>query len=432
MEDWWQTLRPAVKLRLIHIHWLMRQGKVAQARAEMFQLWDIVLRAYYAGKLRGGMSMATQNAVLQFGQLLYCLVGLDGSGLTLGDPLGTGNVTQVVFPSPDPQFVRHGSGNAGVKVYGNTLTQPATITVSTITPPEGQFAGPLNTTLDQYGPFFEFHVVPEQTFSQPVLVEECLTAPVGDLPTTVLLAHNVGTGIEILPRDEDHLLDCTGSTAAAPSAGRLFASGDLGGALRRLGEQAISVFTPENLYAPGTGVSGKPKNFSPFGGVDTRVLLPWESGGYRYLVGGADHDGGFEAAGFNDAAWAVGRGGFSDHVAPAVPYCPIDATAHTAWNSVPFPTDLLLRHSFTLPAGWSTDLRVSVAIDNDIEVFVDGHAVTGEGFVTHQGCATRDSFIFTVPAAVLSTSTTTHVIAVRARDRGTAAFVDIQLTTVTP
>jgi hypothetical protein len=191
--------------------------------------------------------------------------------------------------------------------------------------------------------------------------------------------------------------------------------------------QATASFPPP-ASGGNVGIGGQPVTYAAIGGD----ILPYEASGYKYLAGPADHDAGFEAPAFNDGAWLAGQGGFSDHLAPSAPYCPIDAEAHTPWASQSPPTDMLLRHTFNLPAGFSSDLKVAVAIDNDIEVWVDGTSITTGGFVSHEGCATRDSFTFTIPNAALSTSTTTHVIAVRARDRGVAAYVDIRLYLPTP
>ena len=102
---------------------------------------------------------------------------------------------------------------------------------------------------------------------------------------------------------------------------------------------------------------------------------------------------------------------------------------HTNWVSDPQPTDMLLRHSFSVAAGWPNDLNVSVAIDNDIQVFVNGTDISS-GLVTHENCAERGSFTFTVPHTILTAGN--NVIAVRARDRGVVALVDIQLTAGTP
>jgi hypothetical protein len=533
-------MRGDVRARIAFIRLRYRFGDVTRARLEMFHLWDLVLKAYYAGTLRGGMSGDTQDNVLQFGQLIYCLVGLDGSGLALGDALGDGDVTVVVYPSGDNQDVVHGDGDGGIRFPGGSLGAPATATVSLITDSFDPYKGPLQTKLDQYGPFFELHVVPEGSIVQPVLVAECLA---GTLPPSVHLAHNVGTGIVILGL-ETSFLNCNGTGEAPITLREYLARREFGGAIKHVAERALSLVSPTLAYAGGTGVGGKTSNFSPFGGVDTNVvvdaasplsqtapagspvasppkvlvhttgantpldganvtfaitsgggsltggsavtdvtgtatvgswtvgvgansmtasasfpappvgtgvgisnspvtftatggdIIPWQGDGYRYLVGPADHDAGFQATGFNDAGWSVGRAAFGDHNANNL-YCALDASVNTNWASVPPPTDMLLRHTFPVPAGWTNDLSVSIAIDNDIQVFVNGTDVTAtassgydseSGFVIHEGCATRGSTTFSVAHTLLTAGT--NVIAVRARDRGVDALVDLQVTAV--
>ena len=536
--------RGDVTSQLAHIRNDVKKGNTADAQNEMFALWQEILNLYYAGTLNGGKSSSTQTKVLTMGSQLYCLVGLDGSSFLVGNPLSSDNKLQVVFPSGSSQDVISGNGNGGTRIDGNTLTAPGTVTLVLITTSFDPFKGPLHTKLDQYGPFFEVQIVPAQSLNKPILVAQCIAGwSGGDPPPTVHLAHNVGAGIEILGLASS-FLNCNGGANNGPSAREYFANGEMWNGVQAIGRWAVNHVTPDVAYAGSIGVGGKTSSFSPFGGVDTAVvmeavsllnqvapagvdvasapkvrvrttgastpldganvsfsvtagggsldpghvttvntvtgadgtaavanwtinagantvqangafppppsgtgvgingspvvfsatggdLIPWQAGGYKYLAGPADHDAGFQAPAFSDAAWAAGQGGFSDHT-PSNPYCAIDAEANTAWNSVPQPTDMLLRHTFSLPSGWSTDLKVSVAIDNDIEVFVDGTMVSGEGFVSHEGCATRDSFIFTIPSSVLSTSTTTHVLAIRARDRGVAAYVDARLYVPTP
>jgi hypothetical protein len=95
---------------------------------------------------------------------------------------------------------------------------------------------------------------------------------------------------------------------------------------------------------------------------------------------------------------------------------------------------MLLRKSYALPSWWSAPLTVRVAIDNDIQVFVNGHNETAtassgydasSGFVVHEGCATLDSFTFSVPTSDLVHGT--NLLAIRARDRGTIAYVDVRM-----
>ncbi len=249
----------------------------SDAIGDMYAEWKFTLDNYYAGDLRGGMSLQTQQKTLAFGSALYCLVGLDGSALTLGStPLDADNVVAVVLPSSTDQTIVTGSKHAGLMIPGGTLSQPVTISISIIPATFTFPAGPLNTKLDQYGPFFEFKVVPQQTFSAPVVAAACLQTPAGDQPpSSVDLAHNVGTGIQILPRVPVPFLVC-GATALAPqpSVFDLARNGEYGRAAKRLGSVALGLFSPTPAYAlVSSGVGGKTTSFSPFGGVDTAVVV---------------------------------------------------------------------------------------------------------------------------------------------------------------
>jgi hypothetical protein len=498
----------------------------------MFQLWQQVLNAYYAGVLKGGKSPDTQSMTLNFGADVYCLVGLDGSSFLVGNPLDDANKLQVVFPSSGSQDVVSGNGHGGTRLDGGSLSGPGTVTIVLITDSFDPFKGPLHTKLDQYGPFFEIKIVPAQALNTPITIAQCLD---GNPPPSVHLAHNVGNGIEILPAVQS-FLDC-GQATMGPSATEYFARGETVKGLKALGRAALSAVTPTVAYAGGVGVGGKTSSFSPYGGVDPLVkidaasptsytapaasavspapavrvhttgantsldganvsfaiasgsgaitgatqvtdingtgtigswalgagansitanaafpappsgegitvmgnpitfngtgtdIISWEANGYKYLAGPADHDAGFEAPGFADGSWAAGRGAFGDHDAGNI-YCALDASVHTSWaSSQTSATDMLLRHSFSVAAGWPNDLNVSVAIDNDIQVFVNGTEITS-GLTTHEGCATRGSFNFTVSHSLLTAGN--NVIAVRARDRGVDALVDIQLVAGTP
>jgi hypothetical protein len=113
--------------------------------------------------------------------------------------------------------------------------------------------------------------------------------------------------------------------------------------------------------------------------------------------------------------------------------------------------DLVLRKTFTLPSGWTTPLTVSAAIDNDVIVYVNGNPLTvdgsgnplysfpangnysfdaSSGFVTHENCATRGELTFTVPASYLVAGQ--NVLAIRARDRGSVDYLDVEVKGQTP
>ncbi len=129
----------------------------ADAQTLMFRLLDFTLQRFNAGKLIGGFSPNTRTQLLAFENGMYCTVGLTTTGLVLpGDPSNPGTVNKVVFPSTTTQNVVTQDGNAGVQLPPNSFSGPAVVV--TISPLTGT---PLNTTLDQYGPFSDVKVTPE-------------------------------------------------------------------------------------------------------------------------------------------------------------------------------------------------------------------------------------------------------------------------------
>jgi len=281
-------LVPVPRFGIVLAEWVevlaeYRKGRTTLARTDMFKLWTQLLTAYKAGSLIGGVSTNTASLLLAVGDGLYCDVGLDPTGLTLGtDPTNPANVTTVVFPSADTQTVTTGDGQAAVKISPKAITQPVTITISHITTQFPAFAGPLNTPLDQYGPFFDYTVTPTQTFGDTVVTEICVTGPNGSVPASVHLGHNIpstgpngkpDTVVQILPKATANLT--CGGTGALPVASpfQLARAGRIGKAAAAFGSQVLALFTPTPAYAVVLGVGGKTKSFSPFGGVDTTIVV---------------------------------------------------------------------------------------------------------------------------------------------------------------
>src|SRR5215510_8601187 len=153
-------------------------------------------------------------------------------------------------------------------------------------------------------------------------------------------------------------------------------------------------------------------------GSDPTVVVPFGAADYKYQVVPADEGIDFERPDFDDSAFAVGDAGFGTREG----YGPVNnpENVKTEW---PVGTDLLVRTTLDLPAG-STDVVVYVAVDNDVQLFVNGYDVSG-GLQTHEDCANVD-FTFAVPDSVLHVGT--NVLAVRARDRGILAFLDLSVT----
>jgi hypothetical protein len=547
----------------------------ADAQTLVFRLLDFTFTQFNAGKLVGGGSLATRTALLQFETGLYCTVGLSTTGLTLpGDPGNGGTVNKVVFPTNTTQNVVTGDGNAGVQLPPNSFNTPAVVVTISVIPGA---TNPLNTTLDQYGPFYDVKVSPESGITANLTVGLCL-ANGAEIPT-VFLAHNISpTSIQVLPPGGTIPGICTTQTASMSARDMLHLA--MRGELRRVGSElgtAVANFVlPENAYAGSGGKTGTTKSFSPFGGVDTKVYLTTNpnpfpsqvaptgaavanppsarvstqlgaavskvnvlfsvtSGGgtvaggssstvatdatgvatvsnwvvgagansvqavgtfadtsvhfapappnsgfpqsvavdpangvsytatggdivpygssYLFLDGPQGHDAGFEAPSFSTAQWNTGSGPFgSGDLGGTV--CAINSepgfTLNPAWV---VGTDMLLRKTFSLPAGWNTPLTVSAAIDNDIAVFVNGNPLTTlngvalysfsgpdagnysfnptSGLVTHENCATKGSLTFTVPVSFLNVGGQ-NTLAVRARDRGSVNYVDVKVSPATP
>ncbi|MEO7038883.1 MAG: hypothetical protein ABI446_02685 [Gemmatimonadaceae bacterium] len=244
----------------------------ADARTLVFRLLDYTFTQFNAGKLVGGGSLATRQALLAFETGLYCTVGLPTTGLTLpGDPGDGGTVNKVIYPSGSTQNVVTGDGNAGVQLPPNSFNGPAVVvTISVIS----NTTHPLNTTLDQYGPFYDVKVTPETSITANLTVGLCLSDG-AEIPT-VFLAHNTSaTTIEVLPPGGSIPGLCTTQTASVSAHDmlQLVMRGEVGRAGSALGSAVANFLLPENAYAGSGGKTGTTKSFSPFGGVDTKVYL---------------------------------------------------------------------------------------------------------------------------------------------------------------
>jgi probable HAF family extracellular repeat protein len=153
----------------------------------------------------------------------------------------------------------------------------------------------------------------------------------------------------------------------------------------------------------------------------TEMIVPYLATGYRYLVVSTGQaPAGFEQPNFDDAAFSIGDAAFG-----ASGLCPINANVKTAW---PINTDIVLRKKFTLPPG-ATGLKVGVAIDNHVQVFVNGVDISG-GLKLHGGCASNNSFIFSVSDSLLNSGE--NLVAVLGRDIGGVSYLDIQVTVANP
>jgi len=153
--------------------------------------------------------------------------------------------------------------------------------------------------------------------------------------------------------------------------------------------------------------------------ADAPPVVPYLSTGYRYVVVPYDANPGFEQPGFDDSGWSLGDAGFGTSSGST---CPLNNPTFVKTNW-PVNTDILLRRTFELPTA-TQDLRVAVAIDNDVQVFINGLDISG-GLRIHENCAARNSFTFIAPKDILNAGT--NLVAARGRDRGGASYLDLQV-----
>ncbi len=412
------------------IEFLVKKGKAAAAKKLTLDLVAFTLDMYNTHRLIGDQSPQTQQKLQSFINLLFQFAGLGSA------PIPPGALTEdgaVALVGPAGGTVATGNKFAGVTFPPNTFTQTVLVTLNR----NGNQIDPLPTPFQQFPLFYEFKTFPEvPTLGQPAVVGVCVLdefVPAGRAPFLRLAhpLHSDPSTLEILPLAAAPFLDCTGASdggfASRRGAGRSMA-GDL--LWLMMGAPKDLHAESHNLLMPG-GLGGRTSSFSTFGAVDP-VLVPYKDTGYRYMQLGAGQPPpeGFEQADFNDSGedWNTGAAAFGSGGA-----CPLDSTVHTSWpaasgsvTDVAHSTQIVLRKTFNLPAGM-TNLTVGVAIDNDVQVFVNGVNITGvEGFLEHENCATLDSFILTVPNSAVHPGT--NVIVVQARDRGVASFVDIRVT----
>jgi len=195
-------------------------------------------------------------------------------------------------------------------------------------------------------------------------------------------------------------------------------------------DTVLATVAPPHLRS---GVQGSPATF--LANVIPPTSISYQASGYRHLLIGNDAPPeGWEQQNFFDLQW--GQGGAAFGSGPGSPNnCSLDPTVQTIWpaaTTTPV-SDILVRHTIGVPSGFTGSLQISVGVDNDIQVFVNGHDITASGgtvqptsgFLQHEGCATLGSFVFTAPASLLLPGQS-NLIAVHARDRAGTSFLDLQ------
>ena len=166
-----------------------------------------------------------------------------------------------------------------MQVPAGALGQNVSITVTRLTTPSQVGQGPLSTSLNQYGPFYEIQISPANAqLGDSVRVGVCQVTdassqfyPPESSHPRLRLAHTVGTTTEILePVGVADFLRCINVTADAapnPNASRFSR------AVAMFSRSASRIFSPNAAYAAHGGLGGKVKSFSPFGAVDPLSFL---------------------------------------------------------------------------------------------------------------------------------------------------------------
>ena len=153
----------------------------------------------------------------------------------------------------------------------------------------------------------------------------------------------------------------------------------------------------------------------------TLEVIPYGATAYRFnTYGPGAVPPGYGLETFDDSAFAAGDASFGSGGG-----CPLQSTVKTNW---PVDSEIVLRRSFDLPPG-AFNLRVMVAIDNDVDVFLNGEDISG-GLVQHENCPALDEFMFNAPDIILKTQN--NVLAVRGVDRGVESCLDLRVLVEVP
>jgi hypothetical protein len=445
-----------------------KRGDITTAQAIAARLYQTILTQYKTGGFpHAGTPIGAQN-IVALGKAIFCSVGLSVNLSTNIDD----NVVAVV-PAHTDTIIKTGTANAGVRLLA-AQGLPQTVVVITRLSDSAksagcpQYSGPLCTPLAQFPPFYDYTLTPAPALGQsapPFTVEECVDTTQVHVPTGQLyIAHNITSdSAAVVPKAGGTTLGlaCDQQTGMVPTKElfRLARAGNVAGFAATLGSTLVDLVVPK-AYAlfTGTGITGQVHSFSPFGIVDVNDFVAYQNGGWTYhapvftgvpsgpSVGDIQ---GFQATNFAiDNTWVLNTSAFGNSpfgsgdqgfgcALSQLPYLAkvwpsFSAPASTGNVDADPSTIFLLRKSFFVPSSWSQDLQVGIAVDNDVEVFVNGTAVTPT-FVAHEGCAAQDAqgFVFTVPQSMLNLGGQ-NVLAIRARDRGGESYIDARLSPTTP
>jgi hypothetical protein len=465
-----------------------------------FQLVDTTLKLFTAGKLIGGTGASTVQLAVTVLDAMLCSAGLPQTLTTASLGTGSTGAAQVIQPNAPTTTVVTGDQNAGVQVPQGNLKVTTLVTITPITGPNcGLYGGPLCTPLAQFPPYYQYTFTPSvdsAVVPNPFTYEVCASTTNINVPVSQLfLAHNVTnttngiTTAQVLPKSATNLgLECDTQIGMRPASGasvfELARHGDVRGAVESLASAAEGLFVTD-AFAGGTktSITGTAHSASPFGLVDVDDIIPYQNGQWSYHAplppGGtfatppAPFTGDIAGYGRNPAFVPAGSPGWVVSASPfgTAPFgsgTSVDGNAfgcalsnlpnlNLVWATFLPPAStgnlnldpssiFLLQETFYIPADWTPNVQIGVAIDNDIQIFLNGTDITNQGtvapgvtayydgsqFLIHEGCASQDSYVITLPVSSFHTGTSPNVIAVRARDRGDEDYVDLRVSSVTP
>jgi hypothetical protein len=444
-------------------------GPRPAARARLFNLVDQLLKV--SDTVTDPVKLKRIESLIR---LLYCILGETAPPLDLvnGDAAVVTPTTGATVAARCTVDCGAGLNDAATKVEPGDLPASVPSAVVSITPITAE--NPLDTPLQQRGPFYEFTVTPNVTFAQPVLVGVCLNkfVPEPDARNEqIRLAHNLDPSLPVTDGNirfgNIEIISPAGTLADLNLACDPLVVGLL--------ERALDWLLPEKLYAGGFGTGGRGglvSNYSPFGGV---VPEPLTTGLGNWLyqqpstgnpevpsttISGAPVP--FFAAGGAttpstgavwQGTWGFGTAPFGETQNDGVSFTSqcngsngtVNYALGTAslWQraSIGATSDaslftyLYARRVFH--AANTTD-KVRLLLDNDIRVWINGAEVTEYtvngstvnvapgAFLLKEGCAKTNQVLVSVPR------TGVNVISVQARDRGVASYFDATQASVAP
>lgn len=194
----------------------------------------------------------------------------------------------------------------------------------------------------------------------------------------------------------------------------------------------MAIQSPFDLVAPPTPSAVLLKTgsqvFSATGVAPATLPVSYLGSGYLFKQVVFDAEPNFFFGGLGNG-FALGGAGFGT----AGSGCDLNANVASPWD---LGSDILVRRQIIVPSD-AAQIKISVAIDNDIKVYVDGIDVTASanpattpdafGYVEHEGCPALDSFSF-----FASVTPGLHEVAIRGRDRGGQAYLDVKVETYSP